>query len=397
MGLGRASRAAVTSNHETRAPCDRSDNREKGGMLMQDRNARRHLGMLSASRLVIVLALAGCGGGDGATGSQAVQVAPTPSPSPAPAPTPAPSPTPTPAVAVEPYVLGTLRYSLASDIPADKLSAIRDAMEFAVDHSNVLGAFAGTISVVYGATTPTADASYQGQIRFGGSIGRRVALHELAHWLGTGSVGGWSALVTNGRFTGATANARIRAFDGEQAVLNADRMHFWPYGLNYDSEFVDTQRNTQLVSAQRVDLRLGSDETAAIAGLRRFHNRSAQLVLQGAAAGGVPTEDANALGSAKQQWRVTFADGFITLSNADTGLAIEASGSGDNVAATMATANGAIRQQWEMMPLGDGGWFVLRNRATANCLDNVGNLAAGGAVRLSRCGFGADQQWQLVR
>ncbi|MBB4155173.1 hypothetical protein GGQ80_003091 [Sphingomonas jinjuensis] len=343
-----------------------------------------------------VLALAGCGD-DGGSGGQVVQIASTPSPSPTPTPTPTPSPTPTPAPAVDPYVLGTLRYSLASDIPADKLAGIRDAMEFAVAHTNVLGAFAGTVSVVYGSGTPTADASYQGQIRFGGAIGRRVALHELAHWFGSGSVGEWPGLVTNGRFTGPVANARIRAFDGAQAVLNADRMHFWPYGLNYDSEFAETQRNTQLVSAQRADMRLGVDETAAIAGVRRFHNRSGQLVLQGATTGATPTEEANAPASAKQQWRVTFADGFVTLTNAESGLAIEGTASGDNVAAVMAPASGATRQQWEMMPVGEGGWFLLRNRATGNCLDNIGNLAVGGAVRLWGCGFHPNQQWQLVR
>ncbi len=347
------------------------------------------------------LLLASCGGdGGGSPGSVAVVPAPTPTPAPLPAPTPSPTPSPSPTppapAAIEPYVLGTLSYTLAPDTPADKARAIRAAMDFAVAHTNTLGAFTGNIWVVYGANTPTADASFRGQIRFGGSIGRRVALHELAHWLGSGSVWQWSPAVANGRFTGALVGARIRAFDGAGAWLSADRSHFWPYGLNYDSEFSETQRNTQLVSAQVADMGIGSDATAAIGGVRRFQNRSSLFVLQGAAAGDVPIETYSVVSPA-QQWRVSFADGFVTLLNVETGLAIEAQRGGNDVPAAMATATGAPNQQWEMMPVGEEGWFLLRNRATGNCLDNIGVLTAAASVRLWGCGFHPNQQWRLVR
>lgn len=341
----------------------------------------------------MLLVVGGCGGGGSSDAPGVATVTPSPSPTPLPSPTPVPTPTPT-ITAVEPYTLGMLSYTLAADIPADKLPGIRDAMDFAIGHTNTLGAFAGTVNVVYGAQTPTADASYRGTIRFGGSIGRRVALHELAHWLGSGSTGAWARAVADGRFNGAKAVARIKAFDGSNAILNADGQHFWPYGLNYDGETSDTQRNTQLVSAQVADMGLGDDATAAIAGTRRFQNRSSGNILQSGT--DVPAQGTPGDGSA-QQWRVTFADGFITLASAADDRRITAQARGDDAAATLSTTGAATAdQQWEMLPTGDG-WFLLRNRATANCLDNIGSLAPGAAIRLWSCGFHPNQQWRLIR
>lgn len=367
------------------------------------------LGRSPAGLAAIAMLLASCGGDDSPADGVSVVPAPTPSPSPAPAPAPTPTPTPaptpaptptptpTPIAAIEPYTLGSLTYTLAPDTPADKVAAIRDAMDFGIAHTNAIAAFTGNIRVVFGAGTPTADASFLGQIRFGGSIGRRVALHEMAHWLGSGSVREWDGLVVGGRFTGTRANARIKAFAGPDAVMNADGAHFWPYGLNFDREFSETQRNTQMVSAQFADMGLGPDAAAAITGTRRFQNRSSEFVLQGALAGAAPVETANA-SSAVQRWQVTFTDGFVTLENADSGLAIESAGTtGNDAPASMASPSGTRKQQWELLPVGEAGWFLLRNRETGNCLDNLGNLAAGARLRLWGCGFHPNQQWRLVR
>jgi hypothetical protein len=356
-------------------------------------------------RLVVATAgivmLASCGGDDGgsapATGGGTP--APTPTPAASPSPTPSPtSPTPVPAstpLPVEPYALGTLTYTLAPDTPADKAAAIRDAMDFAIDHTNALGGFHGNVTVVYDAGVPTADAGYLGTIRFGGSIGRRVALHELAHWLGSGSVGEWGGLVRSGRFIGALTVARIVAYEGAGAWLNADGQHFWPYGLNYDNEFGETQRNTQLVSAQVVDMGRGGDATAAIAGTRRFQNRSSSIVLEAAAGADLPSQGPSVAGE-RQQWRIAFADGFITLASAADGRMIQASGAGNGVATALVAPGQSPSQQWEMLPTGDG-WFLLRNRATRTCLDNVGDLTPGAPIRLWGCGFHPNQQWRLVR
>ena len=49
--------------------------------------------------------------------------------------------------------------------------------------------------------------------------------------------------------------AQVKAFDGSSAVLSADSLHMWPYGLNYDSEWNSTSafRNVYMVGATRWD------------------------------------------------------------------------------------------------------------------------------------------------
>lgn len=47
-------------------------------------------------------------------------------------------------------------------------------------------------------------------------------------------------------------------FDGPDAVLYADTMHFWPYGLNYDSEASELNyiRHIKMIRALRRDMGL---------------------------------------------------------------------------------------------------------------------------------------------
>ncbi|MDQ2687189.1 MAG: hypothetical protein M3Y28_04905 [Armatimonadota bacterium] len=132
-----------------------------------------------------------------------------------------------------------LKYHLASDSDrwdADKRREIIRAMDGAVALYNRYGVFPKDVNVIYNPGTPTADASYNGSIRFGGQIGRRTAMHELAHILGVGTHPKWQSMVVDGKWTGSYAVAQLHALDGPDAVLHADRQHFWPYGLNYEKE-----------------------------------------------------------------------------------------------------------------------------------------------------------------
>ena len=104
--------------------------------------------------------------------------------------------------------------------------------------------------------TPTADANYDGWINWGGSISRRVALHEIAHTLGIGTHPEWSQHVKDGKWTGRHALRQLREFDGPEAALYADGMHFWPYGLNYDHESTPEAelRCVKMIAAFRKDM-----------------------------------------------------------------------------------------------------------------------------------------------
>ena len=154
-----------------------------------------------------------------------------------------------------------LTYKLADGSdkwPADARKQIVDAMDAAVALYNANGTFDKQVTANYSPGTPTADANYSGWMNFGGQIGTRTALHELGHTLGVGTVPQWQKHITDGLWTGKHALAQLRKFDGPDAVLHADRLHFWPYGLNYDREGgeVNELRHVKIVAALRQDMGL---------------------------------------------------------------------------------------------------------------------------------------------
>jgi hypothetical protein len=133
---------------------------------------------------------------------------------------------------------------------------ITESMTAAVALYNQLGEFDKLVTANYNPRTPTADANYNGWINFGTQMNRRVALHEIGHTLGIGQHRNWRRNITDGKWTGQHALAQLREFDGPDAVLHADRLHFWPYGLNYDRESRDEndKRHVKLVAAMRKDM-----------------------------------------------------------------------------------------------------------------------------------------------
>ena len=158
-----------------------------------------------------------------------------------------------------PTTKGAMSYTMRPDndpAHAEKVAQVIRVMNEATGFYNAMGEFPKAVSAGYNPGTPTADGSYNGTIRFGGQIGTRTALHELGHVLGVGTHPRWDRFVQNGNWTGPYALAQLRAFDGPEAVLHADRQHFWPYGLNYDTEDSpeNRRRHVLMVAAFRRDL-----------------------------------------------------------------------------------------------------------------------------------------------
>ena len=157
-----------------------------------------------------------------------------------------------------------LTYQLASgngSWPADKRAGIVAAMDAAVALYNANGYFPKNLTANYNAGVPTAQGNYSGWIDFGGSIGTRVALHEISHTLGVGTYGTWASRNAGGTWNGSRATARVKIFDGASAVVNCDNVHFWPYGLNYDTEDSTTNRvrHIKIVAALRWDMGIVAD------------------------------------------------------------------------------------------------------------------------------------------
>lgn len=159
----------------------------------------------------------------------------------------------------EPKVKAYLTYKLSGGSdkwPEDRKKRIVDAMDAAVAVYNKTGVFKKAVTANNSPGTPTADANYDGWINFGNSINARVALHELGHTLGIGTHPKWQDNIKDGKWTGKHALEQLREFDGKDAELHADRMHFWPYGLNFDNESnkENDVRHVKMVAAMRKDM-----------------------------------------------------------------------------------------------------------------------------------------------
>ena len=157
------------------------------------------------------------------------------------------------------FLAGPLTYTLADgweDWPKDRYERIVEAMDAGVAFLNEHGHFKKEVFAHNVPSVPTADANYNGTIRWGGYISRRVALHELSHTLGIGTHPKWRSFVKDGKWTGKHALEQLREFDGPDARLSAGPQHYWPYGLNYDRESseVNDLRFVKMLVAFRKDL-----------------------------------------------------------------------------------------------------------------------------------------------
>ena len=140
------------------------------------------------------------------------------------------------------------------------------AMQAVVNRFNIYGDFDGDndgfVEVYYNPAVPTAQANYNGSIEFGGTYpNERVAQHELNHWLGSGTYGNWYNLFNGNVWTGPKVNALFAQFDGDGAVMLQSGVHFYPYGLNYDTEVVNDSiymRNVAIMYAMRQDMGNGN-------------------------------------------------------------------------------------------------------------------------------------------
>ncbi|KAL2269206.1 hypothetical protein VTJ83DRAFT_4052 [Remersonia thermophila] len=134
---------------------------------------------------------------------------------------------------------------------------IEDAMRKAVARYNRLAPRANKhITVQYVPSVQTADGNFNGNIRFGANrsyMTERTALHEIAHTLGVGTTNQFNTRCANNNWP--TATALLRSWDGPNAKINCGGGHFWPYGLNYENEWSETnaERHCLLVNAMLAD------------------------------------------------------------------------------------------------------------------------------------------------
>ena len=161
--------------------------------------------------------------------------------------------------------LATVEYTLhKSENPTeDELDAyqrITTVMDSAVYIYNKYTNLSKFINVYYAPGVPTAEASSNGDLRFGKErsymfVG--TAMHEMAHTMGMGTTSDYKAMMEGGVFKGEKAQALLKEIDGPEAELHGDSQHFWPYGLNYASEVKSEQdliNHARIVEAMYQDI-----------------------------------------------------------------------------------------------------------------------------------------------
>ncbi|WP_167618783.1 LamG-like jellyroll fold domain-containing protein [Maribellus sediminis] len=142
--------------------------------------------------------------------------------------------------------MGNVTFTMAFDSTAfpEQYRMIKTAMDSACHYFNKYTPFIENIRVVYNAGIPTAQASYHGEIGFGANsrymwVG--TAIHEMAHYFGSGTTSVWQSTMVNGKWTGNSGNSIVKAITGGSTqVVSGDNnpapVHYWPYGINQKEE-----------------------------------------------------------------------------------------------------------------------------------------------------------------
>jgi len=167
---------------------------------------------------------------------------------------------------IKPGNMGNVTYTLDLDKNAypEYYRLISEAMDSACAYFNKYTPFVHDIYVYYSDGIPTAQASHLGAIGFGSNttymwVG--TAIHEMAHYFGSGTSTYWRELMSTKVWAGEVASSLVRSINGE--TLKGDTQHFWPFGINYRSEVTDlgSQENqhqalihtTKVIKAMLID------------------------------------------------------------------------------------------------------------------------------------------------
>lgn len=168
--------------------------------------------------------------------------------------------------------IGHVTYTLAksanpTSAEQNAYALITAAMDKAIAYYNCYTDITKQVNVTYVPSVATADGNINGSMRFGSNtfyMDYRTAMHELSHTVGIGQASNWRTFVVGGLFTGAKANAELDAINQTlqtplDTELHADNNHFWPYGINQQSEVTsesDLLAHCRIVRAIRQDLGL---------------------------------------------------------------------------------------------------------------------------------------------
>ncbi len=137
----------------------------------------------------------------------------------------------------------------------DAYKRITTVMDSAVKLYNTYSNLSKFINVYYSPGVPTAEASSNGDLRFGENRSYMVvptAMHEMGHTMGIGTTQEYWDACKDGVFRNDKVQAKLRELSGKPSdELHCDRQHIWPYGLNQASE-VKSEKDL-IIHVQLVD------------------------------------------------------------------------------------------------------------------------------------------------
>ncbi len=162
--------------------------------------------------------------------------------------------------------MGNLTYTIDTGtfpVGSANYNLIKVALDSAMFYFNRYATFSGNVWVYYNSGIPTAQGGYRSSIGFGSNtwyMHVSTVMHEIAHWLGSGTSTSWKNFCVNGLWTGPTAVALLKSLTGETLYCdnNANLWHFWPYGLNQRSEATSANvyiNHAKLLNAMKTDCR----------------------------------------------------------------------------------------------------------------------------------------------
>jgi Concanavalin A-like lectin/glucanases superfamily/Ricin-type beta-trefoil lectin domain-like/Bacterial TSP3 repeat len=258
------------------------------------------------------------------------------------------------------------------------------------------------INVSWHPGIPTAQADYNGTLGFGGSINTQVALHEIAHYLGSGTTNEW-----NNRFggddvwDGPAVRRFIKLYDGPGAELRRSGVHYYPYGFNYGNEDnpVARLRLPRLIQAMRFDMGFQDGDGD---GMSDEWERYKIGTTSQPATGDI---DGDGISNYDEWWNESDPMRACPVRNGRTYLIrsrlsqkyMEAA---DNTAGANVRQNplsGTDLQKWTAISVGGGYWKFI-NLASGKALEVASfSTAPGGNIIVWNDTGGSNQQWRIVQ
>ena len=282
-----------------------------------------------------------------------------------------------------------------------KRAQITAVMNEAVAIYNATTNFNVDVNVIYSSGIPTAQSNYNGELGFGGSISTQVALHEIAHYLGSGTTTQWED-----SFNGGTIWARpvvqhfVKFFDGPGGVINRSGVHYFPYGFNYGNEDNPDARLRlpRLIQAMRFDMG-GQDSDGD--GISDEWERYKIGDLSHTNAGDI---DGDGLSTFDEWWTEgnplqaqPIRNGRIYQIRSKLSqqlVEVENTTAGANVRQN--PNNGSDLQKWTVYGVGGGYWKFI-NLASGKALETINQSTAAGANVIAWNDTGnANQHWRIV-